>query len=40
LPFLFVEEFDRRCVEQLAQVLAAGIGVEAQAPARRRGRSS
>jgi anion-transporting ArsA/GET3 family ATPase len=40
LPFLFVEEFDRRCVEQLAQVLAAGVGADTQAAGRRRGRSS
>jgi anion-transporting ArsA/GET3 family ATPase len=40
LPFLFVEEFDRRCVEQLAQVLAAGIGADTQVAGRRRGRSS
>jgi anion-transporting ArsA/GET3 family ATPase len=40
LPFLFAEEFDRRCVEQLTQVLAAGIGADAQVAGRRRGRSS
>src|SRR5262249_25719348 len=28
LPFLFVEEFDRACVEQLARQLEAGIGME------------
>jgi anion-transporting ArsA/GET3 family ATPase len=39
LPFLFVEEFDRRCVEQLADGLVGGLGADAQA-ARRRGRSS
>jgi anion-transporting ArsA/GET3 family ATPase len=40
LPFLFVEEFDRACVEQLADLLAAGIGADAQVVARRRGRKS
>lgn len=40
LPFLFVEEFDRRCVEQLAEVLASGVGAETRTAGRRRGRSS
>ena len=34
LPFLFVEEFDGSCVEQLARVLAAGIEAEGRDAAR------
>jgi anion-transporting ArsA/GET3 family ATPase len=34
LPFLFVEEFDRSCVEQLARQLEAGVAAEAGSAAR------
>ena len=40
LPFLFVEEFDRSCVEQLARLLEAGMAGCAEAAARPRSRSS
>src|SRR5436190_1237467 len=40
LPFLFVEEFDRSCVEQLARLLEAGVAADSHGAARGRARGS
>ena len=40
LPFLFVEEFDRSCVGQLARLLEAGVEAESHGAARGRGQGS
>jgi len=40
LPFLFVEEFDRSCVEQLARLLEAGVAADSRGAARGRERGS